>query len=536
MSEDCNGWSALRLPLVDPILNTAPAALYEFAISRGEALLADRGQLVADTGKFTGRSPRDKFVMRDGFSEASVDWGSVNQPLAPEAFHALQADMFDAAAERRSGEPRDAERRLFVQELFVGSDPLRQRSVKVVSEKAWHALFVRNLFIADGSPEAAGRPGWTVLDLPSFKADPDRHGTRGTTAVAMDFCQRLVLIANTEYAGEIKKSIFTALNYELPFEGVLPMHCSANAADNGDVALFFGLSGTGKTTLSADPRRALIGDDEHGWSERGVFNFEGGCYAKVIGLDAAGEPEIHAASTRFGCVLENVVLDPVTRAADFADDAKTENTRSAYPLSFIPNVSATGRGGHPKDVVFLTADAFGVMPPISRLSPDQAMYHFLSGYTAKVAGTERGVTEPQATFSACFGAPFLPLPPGRYADMLGARLRDHGATVWLVNTGWTGGPYGVGRRIELAHTRALLDAALSRRLDAAEMRMDPVFGVEVPRAVPGVPRELLVPRDTWDDAEAFDRQAERLARMFDDNFARFGDSVEPCLAAAGPTA
>ena len=523
---DDNGSSALRLPLLSPILNAAPAVLYEHAVRRGEAQLADGGQLVADTGAFTGRSPQDKFVVRDAFSEDHVDWGTVNQPLTPEAFGRLQQDMFDVAAERQ----------LFVQELFIGSDPRLQQPVRVVTEKAWHSLFVRNLFIASGSLKARERRGWTVLNLPSVSADPDRHGTLSETAVALDFAQRLALIANTEYAGEMKKAIFTALNFELPLAGVLPMHCSANEGEHGEVALFFGLSGTGKTTLSADPRRRLLGDDEHGWSDGGVFNFEGGCYAKVIGLSAASEPEIFAASTRFGAVLENVVLDPRTRAADFEDGGKTENTRAAYPLSYIPNASETGRGGHPKDVVFLSADAFGVMPPISRLSREQAMYHFLSGYTAKVAGTERGVTEPQATFSACFGGPFMPLPPARYAEMLGERLHEHGSTVWLVNTGWTGGPYGVGRRIALAHTRALLDAALSRRLDDAEMRLDPVFGVEVPVSVPGVPDELLLPRGTWDDAEAFDRQAERLARMFADNFARLGQSVDPGLAAAGPMA
>jgi phosphoenolpyruvate carboxykinase (ATP) len=515
----------LRLPLTNPIVNASPAALYEHAIARGEAMLAARGQLVADTGKFTGRSPRDKYVVRDAVSESTVDWGPVNQPLDPESFQRLQEDMFDAAAEKQ----------LFVQDLYIGSDPAHQIPVRIVTEKAWHSLFVRNLFITEGAPEAQqGRLGWTVLDLPSVRAHPARHGTRGTTAIAVDFGKRLVLIANTEYAGEVKKSIFSVLNYQLPQAGVLPMHCSANEGAGGDVALFFGLSGTGKTTLSADPNRALIGDDEHGWSDDGVFNFEGGCYAKAIKLTAAAEPEIYAASTRFGAVLENVVLDPETRYVDFFDDRKTENTRVAYPLHFIPNAKPSSRGGHPRHVVFLTADAFGVMPPISRLTTEQAMYHFLAGYTAKVAGTERGVTEPQATFSTCFGSPFMPLPPVTYATMLGERLREHGSRVWLVNTGWTGGPYGVGTRIALAHTRALLDAALSGQLDDAPTRVDPVFGVEVPTHVPGVGSAILTPRDTWDDADAYDAQARKLAGMFEQHFERFADQVPEAVRAAGP--
>ena len=515
----------LRLPLTNPIVNAPPAALYEHALVRGEAMLAASGQLVADTGKFTGRSPKDKYIVRDAVSEDTVDWGPVNQPMDPDAFQRLQEIMFDAAAEKQ----------LFVQDLFVGSDSNLQIPVRIVTEKAWHSLFVRNLFITEGAPEASERRGWTVLNLPSVRAHTARHGTRGTTAVAVDFRSRLVLIANTEYAGEVKKSIFSVLNYELPGKGVLPMHCSANTGEEGDVALFFGLSGTGKTTLSADPNRTLIGDDEHGWSDDGVFNFEGGCYAKAIGLTPESEPEIYAASTRFGAVLENVVLDPETRRADFFDAHKTENTRVAYPLHFIPNASTSGRGGHPSNVVFLTADAFGVMPPISRLTPEQAKYHFLSGYTAKVAGTERGVTEPQATFSACFGAPFMPLPPVTYARMLGERLQRHGSSVWLVNTGWTGGPFGVGERIALGHTRAMLDAALHGRLDDVPTRRDEVFGVEVPREVPGVPADLLVPRDTWEDASAYDEQAAKLAAMFEENFARFGDLVDADIRRAGPT-
>ncbi len=512
----------LRLPLVDPIVNASPAVLVEHAIRRGEAVVADGGPLVADTGKFTGRSPKDKFVVRDALTDGLVDWGSVNQAMAPAHFNQLEEDMFDAAATKQ----------LFVQELHAGADPAARIPVRVVTERAWHALFVRNLFVRDGEP--TDRPGWTVLALPSFKADPARHGSRSSTVIAVDYGKRLVLIANSEYAGEMKKSIFGALNLILPLEGVLPMHCSANVGADGEVALFFGLSGTGKTTLSADPRRTLIGDDEHGWSDEGIFNFEGGCYAKAVGLDPAAEPEIFQASTRFGAVLENVVIDPATRRIDFADTSKTENTRAAYPLDFIPNASATGRAGHPAAIVFLTADAFGVLPPIARLDPAQAMYHFLSGYTAKVAGTERGITEPQATFSACFGSPFMPLPPGRYAEMLGERLRKHGSDVWLVNTGWTGGAFGTGHRIRLAHTRALIDAALSGALDGAAMRVDPVFGIEVPTQVVGVPHDLLDPRSTWADPAAYDAQAAQLAKMFHHNFARFEAQVAPMVRDAGP--
>jgi len=512
----------LRLPLIDPVTNAPAAALYEYAVRSGEATIAEGGPLVADTGKFTGRSPKDKFIVRDAVTEDLVDWGPVNQPLDPRHFAHLQEEMFDAAGGKR----------LFVQELYAGADPAAQVAVRIVSERAWHALFVRNLFVRRGA--AARATGWTVLALPSFKADPARHGTRSSTAIAVDYGKRLVLIANSEYAGEIKKSIFGVLNLVLPLRGILPMHCSANHDANGRVALFFGLSGTGKTTLSADPSRTLIGDDEHGWTDDGVFNFEGGCYAKAIGLDPLAEPEIHGASTRFGTVLENVVVDPGTREIDFDDAHKTENTRAAYPLHFIPNASDVGRAGHPATVVFLTADAFGVMPPIARLDAAQARYHFLCGYTAKVAGTERGVTEPQATFSACFGSPFMPLPPVRYAEMLGDRLHGHGARVWLVNTGWTGGAYGVGHRMKLSHTRALVNAALSGALDGGPMRRDPVFGVEVPRAVAGVPAELLEPRGTWRDGGAFDAQARKLAEMFHANFRRFAAQVPDDVRRAGP--
>jgi len=514
----------LRLPLIDVVVDARTAALYEHALRGAEGRLADGGPLVVDTGKFTGRSPKDKFVVRDATTEHLVDWGPVNQPLDPHRFAHLQEEMFDAAAGRR----------LFVQDLHAGADPAASVPVRIVTELAWHALFVRNLFLRTGT--GAPGSGWTLLNLPSFKADPGRHGTRSSTAIAVDHTRRLILIANSAYAGEMKKAVFGVLNLELPQRGVLPMHCSANQGEDGNVALFFGLSGTGKTTLSADPRRTLIGDDEHGWSDDGVFNFEGGCYAKAIGLTPEREPEIHRACTRFGAVLENVVIDPVTRAIDFRDARNTENTRAAYPLHFVPNASPDGRAGHPSTLVFLTADAFGVLPPLARLDGAQAMYHFLSGYTAKVAGTERGVTEPQATFSTCFGAPFMPLPPERYAEMLGERLRRHDAAVWWVNTGWTGGAHGSGHRMELAHTRKLVEAVLSGALEGTPTRRDPVFGMAVPQAVAGVPADILDPRRTWSDAAAYDAQATELAAMFHHNFRRFEDRVPEEVRRAGPRA
>jgi phosphoenolpyruvate carboxykinase (ATP) len=424
---------------------------------------------------------------------------------------------------------------VFVQDLFGGADPGFRFAVRFITPNAWQALFVRNMFIRPGLADLAQfQPEWTVYHCPELEADPKVHGTRSGTFIVLNFARRIILIGGTRYAGEMKKSIFTALNYLLPQRGVMPMHCSANVGPGGDTAIFFGLSGTGKTTLSADPSRQLIGDDEHGWSDRGVFNFEGGCYAKAIRLSARGEPEIYAATRMFGTVLENVVLDPTTRVPDFDSDRITENTRASYPIDFIPNHLPSGMGGHPRTIVFLTADAFGVMPPIARLTPEQAMYHFLSGYTAKVAGTERGVTEPAATFSSCFGAPFLPLHPGVYAKMLGERISKHGARVWLVNTGWTGGPYGTGTRIELAHTRAMVTAALSGELDQAQYSTDPVFGLEVPVAVPGVPSEVLIPRDTWPDHAAYDAQAKKLAEMFRKSFGAFASQVPEAVAAAGP--
>ncbi len=504
--------------------NLAPAALVEQAIIRGEGTLADGGALVFLTGAYTGRSPEDKFIVREPSVESEVDWGRVNRPFDPARFDALADRVRDHLRGREA----------WVQDAFAGADPAHRMPIRVVCERASHALFARQLFLR-ATPEelARHRPAFTVVAAPDFRADPARDGTRSEVFIILNFARRLILIGGTLYAGEIKKSIFSTLNTLLPRAGILPMHCSANVGRGGDVALFFGLSGTGKTTLSADPARGLIGDDEHGWGDDGVFNFEGGCYAKCIRLDPKDEPEIYGA-IRFGTVLENVVLDPKTRVPDFADAGLTENTRAAYPIQAIPNHVPSGRGGHPEHVVFLTCDAFGVLPPLSRLAPEQAMYHFLSGYTAKVAGTERGLgAEPSAVFSACFGAPFLTLPPGRYADLLGEKLRRHEVKAWLLNTGWTGGGAGQGRRIGLTHTRALVDAIMGRTLDGLPHAVDPIFGLEYPTACPGVPPEILDPRRTWPDPDAYDAQAARLARRFRENFARF-DRVGPAIKAAGP--
>lgn len=514
--------SKLDLEGADLIHNPSAAVLYEHALSRGEARLASRGPLVVDTGRFTGRSPKDKYVVDQGEATEQIHWGEVNQPMSPDKFARLKADM-EAFANGKQ---------LYVQDLFVGADPRYRRAVRVVTEFAWHSLFAQNLFIR--SDERHASPDWTVFDLPSFAADPKLHGSGSDTVVALDVTAGLVLIGNTEYAGEIKKSIFSAMNYELPGLGVMPMHCSANHGSAGDVALFFGLSGTGKTTLSSDRSRVLIGDDEHGWSNDGIFNFEGGCYAKVIDLDERAEPEIYATTQRFGTILENIGIDGGSRSIDLFDRSRTENTRAAYPIEFIPNASSTGMAGHPNAVVFLTADAFGVLPPLSRLDIPQAKYHFLSGYTAKVAGTERGVTEPQATFSTCFGAPFMPLHPALYAEMLGERLEQHGSTVWLVNTGWTGGSHGKGSRIRLGHTRAMVQAALDGKLKDAPFRRDPLFGLMVPESCPGVPREILDPRSTWSDPTEYDEQARRLAAMFRENFRSFESHVSEAVRQAGP--
>jgi phosphoenolpyruvate carboxykinase (ATP) len=507
--------------------NLRAPELYEHALRREEGQLTNRGAFVAVTAPHTGRSPNDKFVVEEPGSQDQV-WWDKNKPMAESHFEALLTGV----KAHLNGLDE-----LFVQDLFGGADDQYRLPVRFITPNAWHALFVRNMFIRPGVADLAGfTPGFTVYHAPDMEADPAAHGTRSSTCIAIHFGRRLVVITGTRYAGEMKKSIFTVLNYLLPAQGVLPMHCSANVGPVGDAAVFFGLSGTGKTTLSADPARRLVGDDEHGWSATGIFNFEGGCYAKVIRLSAEGEPEIHAATQMFGTVLENCVLDPHTRAIDFDSDRITENTRASYPIDVIPNHEPSGCAGHPGNIIFLTADAFGVMPPIARLTAEQAMYHFLSGYTAKVAGTERGVTEPSATFSACFGAPFLPLHPGVYAKKLGDRIARYGVKVWLVNTGWTGGAYGDGHRMKLGYTRAMVTAALSGVLEHAHFTPDPVFGFAVPTTVPGVPSDLLVPRGTWADPAAYDVQAARLGEMFRKNFATYASGVGPEVAAAGPTA
>ncbi len=503
-------------------LNLPSAALVERALARGEGSLVAGGALAADTGYFTGRSPKDRFIVRDRLTRDAVAWGGVNQPLTEAHFDTLKCDMVSAAADKE----------LFTQDLAAGADPEHRLHVRITTEYAWHSLFAQNMFIRSEGAEQAADADFSVLCLPSFKADPKRHGTHSETVIAVSFSEKLVLVGGTEYAGEIKKSIFSVLNFTLPGVGVLPMHCSANVGADGCSALFFGLSGTGKTTLSADPERTLIGDDEHGWSKAGIFNFEGGCYAKVVNLTPEAEPEIYGTTGRFGTILENVVFDPHTRVVDFNDARKTQNTRASYPLAFIPNASESGQAGHPSTVIFLTADAFGVLPPIAKLSPEGAMYHFLSGYTAKIAGTERGVTEPSATFSTCFGAPFMPRSPDVYARLLGDRLRAHGTEVWLVNTGWSGGPYGVGQRIALNHTRTMVQAALSGALSDASFDVHPVFNVAVPCACPGVPAELLRPRTTWPDPAAYDAQAHKLAAMFKANFAQY--HVSDDVRQAGP--
>ena len=497
--------------------------LYAHALARGDATLAEGGPLVVDTGVHTGRSPKDKFIVREPGSEERIWWGDVNAEISEDSFERLRDKV---RAELGSGD-------VYVVDAFAGADPANRIAVRVLTGSPWHALFARTLFI-DPSPEELEQMAIDalVLHAPAVEADPEEDGTRSSTFVVLHPSRCEVVIGGTYYAGEIKKSIFTLLNDRLPLAGVFPMHCSANLGEDGSVAIFFGLSGTGKTTLSADPERQLIGDDEHGWADDGVFNFEGGCYAKVIRLSPAAEPEIHGTTRAFGTVLENVVVDE-QGILDLDDDSKTENTRAAYKLEQIANALPAKRAGHPSSVFFLTADAYGILPPIARLSRDQALYWFLSGFTAKLAGTEIGVQEPQPTFSACFGAPFLPQAPSVYANLLGERLDRHGATVWLVSTGWTGGPYGEGHRMPIAATRALLHAALSGELAGVEYRSDPLFGFEVPVAVPGVQSSLLDPRLTWADPAAYDEKARELAQMFRKNFERFRD-VSPGVAAAGP--
>ncbi len=513
----------LGLSWIDRISWNAPAPiLYQEAVARGEGLVAVGGGIAVSTGQHTGRSPNDKFVVRDGTTEDTIWWDN-NKAMSRHAFETLKKD-FMAHARLKN---------VYVQDLLAGADASYQLPTRVITEHAWHALFIQHLLIVPPAGTSA-QPKLTIINLPSFKADPARHGTRSETVIALDLANGLVLIGGTHYAGEMKKAVFTVLNYLLPEQGVMPMHCSANVGPKGDSAVFFGLSGTGKTTLSADPSRTLIGDDEHGWSANGIFNFEGGCYAKVIKLSKEAEPQIHATTEMWGTVLENVAIDPVTRKLDLNDASATENTRAAYPLSAIANASATGTAPVPKTIVMLTADAFGVLPPIARLTPQQAMYHFLSGYTAKVAGTERGVTEPQATFSTCFGAPFIPRDPSVYGNLLRDLIARHGVSCYLVNTGWTGGTYGVGHRMPIKATRALLNAALDGRLEQVEMRTDANFGFAVPVAVDGVDAAILDPRGTWADGKAYDAMARKLVGMFVKNFARFEAHVDAEVKAASP--
>ncbi len=503
---------------------SAPA-LVEEAIRRHEGILAATGPFCAITSPYTGRSPDDKFVVEEPSSKDKIWWGKVNKPISEEHYERLREKVVD----RLSSVDR------FVADVHLGADARYRVPLRVVTEKAWVALFVRNMFIVPPLDELGEHvPEFTVLHAPHVHGDPAKDGINSEAFVILNFGRGEAIVGGTGYAGEVKKSMFTVMNYVLPLREVFPMHCSANMGSDGHTAVFFGLSGTGKTTLSADPTRTLIGDDEHGWSDHGVFNFEGGCYAKVIRLSAEGEPEIYATTRMFGTILENVVVDEATREIDLDDESITENTRGSYPISYIPNASPDGMGNHPQDVVFLTADAFGVLPPIARLTTEQARYYFLSGYTAKVAGTERGVTDPEATFSVCFGAPFLPLPPETYSRMLGEKITKHDSRVWLVNTGWTGGPHGVGERMKLKYTRAMLRAAIEGKLDEVPTEKDPIFGLEIPLECPDVPSEVLKPRDTWPDPAAYDEQARKLADMFKDNFEKYAADVPEEVRSAGP--
>ena len=506
--------------------NLITAPLVERAIERGEGQLASHGPLVVKTGKFTGRTPKDKFMVRDAETEDKIWWGTVNQAMTPEHFANLKADFLAHLGTRDE---------LFVQDLYGGSQPEHRINVRVVNELAWHNLFIRTMMVRPEAADLAGfAPEYTIIDLPSFRADPARHGCRSETVIAVSITDKMILIGGTEYAGEMKKGVFGLLNYLLPQTSVMPMHCSANVGPAGDTAVFFGLSGTGKTTLSADASRTLIGDDEHGWSDTAVFNFEGGCYAKMIRLSREAEPEIYATTEMFGTVLENVVMDPDTREVDFDDHSIAENSRGAYPLDMIPNAAPDKMGPVPRNIVMLTADAFGVLPPIARLTADQAMYYFLSGYTAKVAGTEMGVTDPEATFSTCFGAPFMPCHPSVYGNLLKERIARGGVDCWLVNTGWTGGKYGVGKRMPIKATRALLNAALDGSLGNAEFRTDPNFGFQVPVAVPGVDPAILDPRETWANKADYDATAARLVDLFVNNFTQFADHVDEGVRRSAP--
>ena len=504
--------------------NLTAAALFQLAVQRGEGDISEGGALVVKTGEHTGRSAKDKFVVRHDAIEKNI-WWDANQAMTPDAFNQLHDDMIAYASERK----------LIMQDLRGGADPRYAINVRVFTEYAWHSLFIQHLLVRPPMDERGGDPDFTIVDLPGFEADPEKYGCRSKTIIAVDFVRRIVLIGGTSYAGEMKKSVFTILNYLLPERSIMPMHCSVNVGDEDDSAIFFGLSGTGKTTLSADPDRTLIGDDEHGWGPDGLFNFEGGCYAKMIRLSEEAEPEIYATTKKFATVLENVVMDPATRALDLDDATLAENSRGAYPIHYIPNASLDGKSGHPKNIIMLTCDAFGVMPPISKLTPAQAMYMFLSGYTAKVAGTEKGLgNEPEATFSTCFGAPFMPRHPSEYGSLLGKLIDEHKVDCWLVNTGWTGGPFGVGARMPIKETRALLAAALDGSLNDAPMKTDPNFGFEVPQAVDGVDASILNPRDTWADPAAYDAQAAKLAAMFNENFVVFAPYVDDDVKNSAP--
>ena len=505
------------------------AALYEESIRRYEAAVSHLGPLVIRTGQYTGRLPKDKFFVREPSSESKICWGKINQPMAADKFETLKARLCAYL------QGKD----IFIENCYAGADEHYRVPIRIISERATAALFARTMFIRELDLDKLGHhvPEFTVLHAPDFHADPATDGTHSEAFVLLHFGKKLILIGGTAYAGEIKKSIFTVMNYLLPQQGVMAMHCSANYGTNeNDVAIFFGLSGTGKTTLSADPDRTLIGDDEHGWSDTGTFNFEGGCYAKVIKLSREGEPEIYETTRRFGTILENVTMDMRTRHVNLDDASLTENTRAAYPITHIPNMTRTGKGGHPKHILMLTCDAFGVLPPLARLTPAQAMYHFLAGYTAKVAGTEAGIKEPQATFSPCFGAPFMALPPTVYAKLLGDKIAQHKVDVWLVNTGWSGGAYGQGERIKLAYTRAMVKAVLSGALKDVPTQADPIFGMAVPLSCPGVPGEMLNPRNTWKDKAAYDSKARELAAMFEKNFAENASDASPEIKAAGPKA
>lgn len=505
--------------------NLSTPALYEQSVKRSEAIIAHLGPLVVRTGQHTGRSPNDKFIVKEPKSEKNVWWGKVNKDISEENFERIYNHMLSYMMHKT----------IYVQDLFAGTDTEYRMPVRIITETAWHSLFAKNLFVKPTDEELkTHQPEFTVINMPYFQADPERDGTNSGVFILLHFGKRLVLIGGTSYAGEIKKSIFTVMNYLMPLRNVMSMHCSANIGDKGDVAVMFGLSGTGKTTLSADPSRKLIGDDEHGWSDRGIFNYEGGCYAKVIRLSSEAEPDIYETTRRFGTVIENVAMDMTTRRLDLNDDSLTENTRAAYPLTHIKNFEPSGMANHPQNIVMLTADAFGVLPPIAKLTPEQAMYHFISGYTAKVAGTEKGVTEPKATFSTCFGAPFMVLHPHVYAKLLGDKIQKHNVKCWLVNTGWTGGPYGEGSRMKISYTRTMLSAALSGELDNVETIEDPFFGLKVPKEIKGIPSEILNPRSTWQNKDKYDETAKKLVNMFHQNFKNFEENISKDIQNAGP--